>query len=394
MKDSSYDVVIVGGGVNGSSAAYHLASQPDFQGSILVIERDPTYEGAPSALATGGIRQQFSTPENIQIGLHGARFVQSIDEHLAVDDEPVGLVFREQGYCLLATPRALPIMRESHAAQVEEGADIAFLDAAALSSRCPWINTEGLEGGFVGMSNEGWVDPYGLLMAFRRKALALGVEYVKDTATGVHRDGRRITGVELAGNGSVSAGVVVNTAGASGGRALARSAGVDVPIESRLRCSFVFECREDISAAPLTVLPEGVAWRPEGTRFITSITPPPERDPERFDFDIDHGLFEDLIWPPLAHWIPAFEAIKVVHSYSCHYDFNTLDENLILGLAAELENFYLALGFSGHGMQQSPAVGRALSELIAFGEFRSIDLTRFGYQRVIDGEGIHEANCW
>jgi glycine/D-amino acid oxidase-like deaminating enzyme len=389
-----YDVVIVGGGLNGSSTAYHLASQPGFDGSVLVVERDPTYENAPSARASGGIRQQFSTRENVQIGLFGAHFVKTIDERLAVDGEPVGLVFRERGYCLLATAEALPLMQASHAVQREEGADIVFDDREALARRFPWLHCDGLAGGFFGRSNEGWVDPYGLLMAFRRKAISLGVDYVKDEAVDLERDGRRVTAVRLRGAGRVSAGRVVNTAGASGGRAIGRCAGVELPIESRLRNSFVFECREDLSGAPLTVLPDGTAWRPEGARYLVNLSPPPEKDPERHDIEIDFSLFEETIWPSLARWVPAFEAIKLVQSYACHYDLNTLDENLIIGLTPELDNFYVALGLSGHGMQQSPAVGRALYELIAFGEYRSIDLTRFGYQRVLTGEGIHETNCW
>ena len=171
-------------------------------------------------------------------------------------------------------------------------------------------------------------------------------------------------------------------------------AGIELPVEPRRRCTFVFECREDLGVPPLTILPSGVTFRPEGRGFLSNVSPPPDRDPVTESLEIDHGLFEETIWPALAERVPAFEAIRLVRAYACLYDFNTLDENAILGRPPGLENFYLACGFSGHGLQQSPAVGRALSELIAFGRYRTLDLSRFGYERVLTGRPIVETNCW
>lgn len=391
---NSFDVVIAGGGVTGCSTAYWLASRPDFDGSIAVIERDPTYANAPSAKATGGIRQQFSTAENVQIGLFAAQFVKSIEERLAVDGESTGVLFREQGYLLLATPEALPLMQKAHEIQRANGADIVFKDQSALAREFPWINAADLAGAFFGQSNEGWVDPYSLLQAYKRKARSLGVTFITDTVASIEHSGGKATGVQLEAGGAVGAGVVVNAAGASGARALALGAGMDLPLSSRLRTTFVFECKTDISHGQLTVLPNGCAWRPEGSRFITNKAPAPENDPETFEHEINYDQFDEVIWPTLAQWVPAFEAIKFSHAYSCHYDFNTLDENLIIDRVGELDNCYVAAGFSGHGMQQSPAVGRALSELICDGRFTTLDLSRFGYERVRKGEGIHEFNCW
>ncbi len=388
------DVLVLGGGVTGCATAYFLASRPDFSGSVMVVERDPTYENAPSAKATGGFRQQFSTPENIWMGLYGAEFVKNIDSYLSVDGEPVGLLFREQGYMLLATADAMPIMRQAHAVQVEHGADIVFKSLEDLAAEFPWVGREEIEGAFFGQSDEGWVDPYMLLQAFRKKASSLGVEFVKDEALRINTANGRATGATLEGLGEVEAGFLVNAAGARGARALAQTVDVALPLESRLRCTFVFECREDFSRAPLTILPNGCAWRPEGSRYLTNFAPPPERDPETFEFDIDYSWFEEEIWPALARWIPAFEAIKLSSAYACHYDFNTLDENLIIDRLGNLDNAFFAAGFSGHGLQQSPAVGRALSELICDGEFKSIDLTRFGFARVLAGDGLRELNCW
>ncbi len=392
--DARYDVVIVGGGVTGCATALFLAREPGFDGTVLVVERDPTYENAPSAKATGGFRQQFSTPENIRIGLFGVHFLKHIDEYLSIDGETPDVGFRENGYLLLATESMLPTMLDNNAVQRDLGADVHFRAPDELRARYPWIDTGGIAGGFLSDSNEGYVDPYSLLQAYRRKARSLGVDFVRDEALSVQGDGARVTGVTLAEAGVVACGVVVNAAGAWGAPELCASLGVELPIESRKRFTFVFECREPIGPTPLTITEIGVAFRSEGKGFISNVSPPPEQDPVTKDTGIDYHLFDELIWPALASRVPAFEAIKLTRAWCCHYDYNTLDENLIIGRTPAYENFYLAAGFSGHGLQQSPAAGRALSELIAFGEYRAIDLTRFGYERVLAGEAIREANCY
>ena len=394
MLSQQYDIVIIGGGVSGSSTAYFLATHPSFSGSILVIEREPTYEHSPSARATGGFRQQFSTAENIQIGLFGAHFIKNIADYLSVDDEVPDVGFREEGYLLLATPQMLPTMQENNILQRELGAQILYHSPDDLESRFPWLNLDGLGGGFFGLENEGWVDPYSLLQAYRRKARSLGVTYVHDEAVDVTRYGDQVTGVTLKEHGEIHAGVVVNTAGASGLTAIGSMVGLTLPIESRKRCTFVFDCREDIGVIPLTILPQGIGLRPEGTTFLTNVAPTSEHDPETSDIEIDYYLFEERIWPALAERIPAFEAIKLSSAWCCHYDVNLLDENLIMGRHPEVQNFYFAGGFSGHGLQQSPAVGRGMSELITSGGFRSLDLSRFGYERVIANEPIIETNCY
>ena len=392
--NSRYDAVIIGGGATGCSTAVFLAREPGFDGTVLVVERDPTYEHAPSAKATGGFRQQFSTPENIRIGLFGVHFLKHLDEYLSVDDETPDVGFRENGYLLLATESMLPAMRENNAVQRELGADVHFRDSDELRRRFPWLDTGGVAGGFLSDSNEGYIDPYSLVQAYRRKARSFGVEFVHDEAVSVQSDGSRVTSVTLAGTGTVDCGVVVNAAGAYGAPEICASLGVEIPIESRKRFTFVFECREPIGPTPLTITEVGVAFRSEGKGFISNVSPPPERDPVTKDTEIEYELFEELIWPALAARVPAFEAIKQTGAWCCHYDYNTLDENLIIGLTPAYENFYIAVGFSGHGLQQSPAVGRALSELITFNEYRSIDLARFGYGRVLTGEPLREVNCY
>jgi sarcosine oxidase len=387
----SYDVVIVGGAVVGSAIAYFLAGPLAFKGSVLVVERDPTYETAATPRAAGGIRQQFSTPENILMSMFGAAFIAAIGEHLSVDDEVAEIPFVRNGYLFLASEAGLKVLRENHATQIGLGADIAMLTSPALAARFPWLNVEDLAAGTLGLGSEGWTDPYGLLQAFRRKARSLGVTYVKDEVIGLRRDGDRVVALRLAEGGEIACGVAVNAAGFHAHK-IAAMAGLELPVRPRKRLVFVFDCREPVDKAPLLIDPTGVYFRPEGASYICGVSPPEDADPDCLDFEIDYGLFEDTIWPTLAHRVPAFEAIKLTRAWAGHYDYNTLDQNAILGLHPDVSNLYTAAGFSGHGLQQSPAVGRAIAELIVHGGYRSIDLTRFGWERVLRNEPIFERN--
>lgn len=388
-----YDVVIVGGGVTGSATAYFLAAGA-FDGSVAVVERDPTYSHAPSARAAGGIRQQFSTPENIRIGLFGAEFVKTIDRYLCVDGQPPDVAFKERGYLILATPESLSVMQQNHVVQRDLGARIVYESNESLGKRFPWMQTRGLAGGFLGLENEGWLDPYSLLQGFRRKAASLGVTYLEDEVTDLRRGGSRVRELRLKGGGRLIPGLVLNAAGARDVAGLMSQVGIPLPVEPRKRCAFVFECRKPIGETPQVILPNGVAFRAEGDRYLTTVAPPPESDPPTDSFDIDYELFEQVIWPTLAERVPAFEAIKVTNAHACHYDFNTLDENAIIGPVPGMDNLLVAAGFSGHGLMQSPAVGRALGELITYGEYRSIDLSRFGYDRVTADRPLLETNCY
>jgi FAD-dependent oxidoreductase domain-containing protein 1 len=385
-------VIIVGGGVIGSAIAYFLKGWADFRGSVLVVEKDPTYERASTSRSAGGIRQQFSTPENIAMSVFGAQFVKAAGTHLEVDGERPQIPFVEQGYLFLATAAGMPVLRQNHETQRAAGADIALLDRAGLKQRFPWLNAEDIEGGSFGLTNEGWIDPYSLLQAFRRKARALGATYVKDEVVGIERSGPRVVSVTLKEGGRVACEAVVNAAGAHAPE-IAAMAGLELPVRPRKRFVYVFDCREPgLSGAPLTIDPTGVYFRPEGASFICGVSPPEERDPDCLDLEVEYELFEEVVWPAIAHRVPAFESIKLQRAWAGLYDYNTLDQNAILGPHPELVNFHAANGFSGHGLQQSPAVGRAIAELIAYGAFRSLDLRRFSYERVIAGRPLRELN--
>jgi len=388
----SYDVVIGGGAVMGSSVAYHLAAQPSFSGRILVIDKDMTYRRAASSLSLSSVRQQFSSPINIRVGLYGVSFLRKARETLVVDGEAPDLSFIENGYLYLASEAGAAALAQNHQTQIAEGADVLLLDPDGLKERFPFLNLEGVAAGGFGRTGEGWFDGYTLMQAFRRKARSLGVAYREGEIVAIERQGRRISAVRLASGERVACGAFVNTAGASGAARLAAQMGLDIPVRSRKRCVFLFHAHERIARCPLMIDTSGVYFRSEGDAYLCGVSPPEAEDPDSDDFDVEWPQFDEIIWPALAHRVPGFEALRVGRAWAGHYDLNVFDHNAIVGRAPRLDNAYLAAGFSGHGMQQSPAVGRGLAELIAQGRYATLDLGDFDYERIAAGRPLVERN--
>jgi glycine/D-amino acid oxidase-like deaminating enzyme len=383
--------VIVGGGVIGSSVAYFLrASDPGVQ--VTVIERDPTYARSSSALSAASIRQQFSTPLSVRMSLFGIEFLRDIGERLEVNGERPSIDLHEGGYLFLATPRGEDTLRENHAMQRALGADITLLDPAALRARFPWLNTDDLAAGAFGERGEGWFDGYGLVQALRRKAQSLGARYVTADVTGIEREGRRATRVRASNGEAYSCDIVVNAAGAWS-RAIAAMLGIDLPVHARRRSIFNVSSPAKLDACPLLIDPTGVYFRPEGRTYICGTSPSADNDPDDLSLDeVDHALFDDVIWPTLAHRVPQFEALRVERCWSGYYEYNVLDQNAIIGFHPAIDNCIFASGFSGHGLQHGPATGRGVSELILNGRYTTLDLAPLGWARVMEGRPIVEKN--
>lgn len=386
----TYDVVIVGGGVVGSASAHYLRRN-GFTGSIALIEKDTSWALGCTARSVGGLRQQFSTPENIELSKFGVAQVKNLKQEFGPDAD---IGFKEQGYLICATPEGLPILEENHAVQIAHGADNVLLKGEELAARFPWLVTDGIAAGCFGLSGEGWVDPYMFAALFRKAAIAKGVELIQDEVTAVAREGDRITGVTLASGDQLSCGTLVNAAGTGAG-ALAKMAGIDLPVGPRKRYVYVLDCpaaTDALRKAPLTVIPGGAYFRPEGRNFLAGLSPEEHQEPDNLDWEVDHAWFEENIWPALAERIPLFEAIKVISAWVGHYDYNALDQNAVIGPHPEVGNFLFANGFSGHGLQQGPAAGNAISELVIDGRYKTIDLTRLGFARIRDNQPIFEKN--
>lgn len=391
LETARFDVVIVGGAIIGSAIAAFLARESEGRLKVLVVERDPSYRRCATTLSLSSIRVQFSTPENIAMSRFGVAFLKSIGDWLAVGDEVPDVAFREQGYLLLAGPSGRDILEANHRIQQAAGASVALLEPAALEARFPWLSLSGIDLGSLGLAEEGWFDAYALMQGFRKKALSEGVQYRHDEVIGFEREVSRIRSLNLASGRKVAAGWVVNAAGPGAGK-VAAMAGLALPVAPRKRSVFVFECREPLPNFPLLVDPSGVYVRPEGRQWLTGWSPPPEEDFDCEDFEVDWPLFERVIWPVIAARVPAFEAIKPGRAWAGHYDMNTIDHNAILGPHPEVGNFVFANGFSGHGVQQSPAVGRGIAELILHGSYRSLDLSAFDYARFGEGRVLREVN--
>ena len=328
---TTYDVAIVGGGAIGSAIAYFLRSDPAFGGSVAVIERDPTYAHASSALSASGIRQQFSTPENIRLSLFGISFLREIGQHLTVEGGPVADVgLREGGYLYLATPEYEAALRANHAIQVAEGAHIVLLSPDEIVGRFPWMSVEGVALGSLGLTGEGWFDGYGLLQAFRRKARSLGADYVAGEAVGLDVATGRVTGVRLADGTTIEAGHVIDAAG-PWSRHVAAMAGVDLPVEARRRCVFGFEAQSPVADCPLVIDTSGIWFRPEGESFIGAVSPPAAQDLDELPLTVDQSLFEERIWPALAERVPSFDSIRQRRAWAGYYEYSTFDQNAFIG---------------------------------------------------------------
>lgn len=387
----AYDVIIVGGAIIGSSIAWFLSDNPDFDGSILVVERDPLYENCSTSHTNSCMRQQFSNPLNVEISQFAAEFVRDFRSFMRHDPEVPELYVNHYGYMYLAGDDAFAeTLRTNQATQASLGAGTKIMTPDEIKATYPFYNLDGIVCGSHNLIDEGYFDGGTMFDWFRRKARQNGVEYTQNSVVGMERTGDTISAVTLASDQVVSCGTVVNAAGPQAS-AVAAMADVELHVEPRKRFTFVFSCADDLGQdIPLTIDPSGVHVRSEGDAFMTGCAPEVDNAVAYDDYEMDHEIFEEKIWPVLANRIPAFERIKVQTQWAGHYAHNPLDHNVIVGPHTQASNFMLANGFSGHGLQQSPAIGRGVSELIAYGEYRTLDLSPLGYGRVERGEPFVE----
>jgi len=381
-------VIVIGGGVMGSALAYWLTRLNPGAG-VIVIERDPSYEFASSALSAASIRQQFSTVANVRISQASIAFLRNASDELAIGDEKPAIALHEQGYLYLAGAEAAAALRRSHVLQKECGADVTLMDPAALGKKFGWLNTAGVSLGSLGRSGEGWFDGYALLTAFARKARHQGARYLNKEVSGFALDGRRITHVVTADGTRMAGSQVINAAG-PWARSIAAMAGIELPVFARRRTVYVISCPTAMTTLPLLIDTTGFWIRPEGTRFIAGLSPVHDADDQPLQPDYD--AFESRLWPDLAHRIPAFEAAKLERAWAGYFEMNTFDRNAILGPHPSVENLLFMNGFSGHGMQQAPIVGRAMAEFVLQGRFQTLDLSDLLYQRVTDNRPLREAH--
>ncbi len=384
-NQSTYDVIIVGGGMFGASVAWFLTDNPDFNGSVLVVERDPTYVNSSTMATNSCMRQQFSREVNVKSSQFAADFVKNLPRYMGNDERVPELSIHSFGYMFLADNENFAnILRESHKTQVACGAGTQLMTPEQIKEAYPFYQLDDIVLGSHNLIDEGYWDGITVFDWWRRSARERGVEFIANEVVSMTRNdsGTRVESVTLKSGEVIHCGTVVN---ASGPRAVetSRMAGIELPVEPRKRYTFIFSAEEPLDRdLPLTIDPSGIHMRTDGVHFMAGC--PPDDDPavDYDDFIEDHSLWQEKVWPIVATRVPQFEAVKLIRSWVGHYAFNTFDHNAIIGPHTQVENFLFVNGFSGHGLQQSPAIGRGTAELIAYGEYRALDLTAFNYERI------------
>jgi glycine/D-amino acid oxidase-like deaminating enzyme len=379
------DIVVIGGGIMGSAAAYFL-SLDGRAGSVTVIEPDPTYARATTPAAAGGVRRLFTRPENIQMSQFGLPFYQDFARTMAVEGAAADISFRRQGYLFLTGTEGVAAMERNFAQQERMGVPCELLDRAGLAALYPSVSTAGVALA-CHSPEDAWIDPQAALTGFRRKAVSLGARYVKDRVAGLECSRGGVRAALLDSGARVEGQVFLNTAGPWAGE-VAQMAWAKLPVAPMCRVQHFWRCPHPVEPLPLIKNDKALFLRPEGEGFVGG-RPSWEIEPG-FTWDITRGYFADYferaVWPLLAEAVPKFETLKLERSWAGHYSQNLFDGNMILGaFAPGLGNLLVACGFSGHGVMHAPAVGRALAELVLDGEFRSLDLSRMGFRRVLEG---------
>ena len=381
-----YDVILVGGGIMGSTTAYYLTVK-DPRLKVAVIERDLAYTRASTTLSMVNARIQFSLKANVQISQYTFDVLENFEERMMVEGNRPHIAYHREGNLFLHAAEAAVEAKTAMAMQRALGCQVEWWTPEEIRTHYPLYAPEGIEGATFG-PQDGHFDAYAVLMAYKANARVRGAVYIEDEVTQLIVDDRRIGGVRTRSGATYTAPVVVNCAGAWC-RDLARSAGVELPVKPiKRQCFCVDPAVKPDRPLPLTVLPSGFYFRTETGGLVLLGKSMPE-DPEGFDFTWDQNRFMERLWPELAEFVPAFERLKLVRGWAGLYAVNTLDSNAILGEWPELEGFYLANGFSGHGLQQGPAVGRYMSELIT-GTTPTLDLSIFTPRRILEGRPLSE----
>ncbi len=386
----TYDVVIIGGAIMGSSAAFWLSHMnPELD--ILVIEPDPSYAKSSTALSVASVRQQFTTAVNVEISRFGIDFIKNVHVWLGQGGGVDSLGFQENGYLFLSgSAQSETVLRQACAMQCEKGAQTELLTPDSLKARFDWLNVDDIHLASFGAKDEGWFDNMSLLGGFRKAAQHQGVKFLRDRVVAIEGTNGRISSVKLESTGTIFAANIINAAGTAANDIL-EMLGEGLPVEPRKRTVFMIDAPNAIHPdAPLMVCHSGFYLRPEHNHWICAIVPKDDHRAEKDDFEPDLHLFEDSLWPKLYDRAPGFDAVKVLSAWAGHYAYNTLDQNAIIGRHPNWHNLFLMNGFSGHGLQQAPAVGRGIAELVLHGAYQTIDLSDLRVDRILEGRPFAE----
>ena len=387
MANQPYDVILVGAGVMGCAIATYLLRQ-DSQLKVALIEKDTTYTYASTTLSDGNSRVQFNVKENIQMSLYALEVLATFAEEMAVDGEKPDVAFRRQGNLFLTDDAGIAEVKKGLALQQSLGCDVSWLTPSEAKALFPLLD----ETQFVGATfcrDDGTMSSPAVLEAYKKKAVALGAELIEAEVTAVLHQSHQVTGVRLRSGDVLPTKAVVNSAGAWG-TAVAKTCGVEIPVEPVMRQVFILETAvRPYNILPLLLLPSGTYLIHEGHGLFLCGRSFPDDPVTTTDFSWQRSQFEERIWPELAEFLPAFDSLRVSDGWAGLYAVNTFDGNAILGEWPELRGFYLVNGFSGHGFQQCHAVGRYLAESI-LGLPPALDLSIFSPRRILENQPVFE----
>ncbi len=380
---SSADVVIIGGGIVGSSIAYQLTAAGCRD--VLILERESHQGKGSTGKSMGGVRAQFSTAVNIQMSLYSIPFFQTFEEAMG---HPAG--YRGQGYLFVATnSRHLDYLRTNYERQVALGLkQVRLVTREEISNMVPQLRCDDVAGGSF-CSTDGFVDPYSVMNGFTARAVSQGAQVARDTTvTAIELDGRGVSAVKTT-QGTIATRTVVNAAGAWAAQ-VAKMAGLDLPVEPLRRMLVPTEPFDRIAqSAPMTVdMSTGFHFRPEGLGLLMAWNDPEEKP--GFKTTFDRGFVEKILTHAVSR-VPVLEEAEVNPSraWAGLYEM-TPDHHPILGLAPGIGGFYLANGFSGHGVMHSPATGKIVADLILKGSTDLIDAKLLDYARFAEDRQIEE----
>jgi FAD-dependent oxidoreductase domain-containing protein 1 len=386
MNAKINDVIIVGGGIMGSAAAYYLMKS-DNTLKVAVIEKDPSYTYASTTLSLANVRIQFSLKENIQVSQYTGNVLERFEEEMAVAGEKPKIFFHREGNLFLIDQAGGPEAKKALKLQQGLGCRVEWWSPEKIKQTYALYNPKNYVGGTFG-SDDGYIDAYAVLMGYKNKARSLGAEFIQDEVVKINASRGTVTGVKLASKADRTAKLVINCAGAWAA-GVAHTAGVKLPVIPVKRQVFALDTAvKPKGPLPLTLLPSGLYFRTE-TGGLILLGKSMAEVPVGFEFTWDDKRFMEILWPELAEFVPAFDRLKLVRGWAGLYAVNTLDGNAILGEWPELKGLFLANGFSGHGLQQAPAVGRYLSELI-LAKPVSLDLSAFSPHRILANRPLSE----
>lgn len=382
---SHADIIIIGGGVIGSSIAYNLLND-GYTGKIVVFEKDGLYEFASTPRSAGGFRQLYTTVINMQLSKYSLQIYKDFSQNMSIDGEAAEIDFKQRGYLFLATDQMMSRFEKHLKLQNQNGIYSQLVEGEGLLNIIPELIIDDIAGGLY-CSESGYLDPYSVMLGYVKYAKKLGAEYIYDEVDSLITETGKVKGIKLADGREYHAPVVVNCAGAWAS-ILGDKAGLPLPVVPLPRQIFQFDIKEPLkNYLPLTMDPTGVYFRHEGEKFISGYA---EEIEPGINFKWRRSAFEEHIWPVLANRIKNFEHAKIERGWSGLYDFNTEDHNAILGEYPTMKGYYVAFGFSGHGMQQAPAVGKCLSELIRTGNYETLDLSPLRVERFAEKDLIIE----